>query len=32
MILLDGVAGWARAGEEYTELMDEYEAASWKKN
>ncbi|MCJ1387747.1 hypothetical protein MMC18_000590 [Xylographa bjoerkii] len=31
VILLDGVAGWARAGEEYTDLMEEYDAASWKK-
>lgn len=30
-MLLDGVAGWARAGEEYTELMEEYNAAFWKK-
>lgn len=30
VVLLDGVAGWARAGEEYTNLMDEYDSAVWR--
>lgn len=30
-VLIDGVAGWAGAGEEYTEWMDEYDAALWRK-
>lgn len=29
VILLDGVAGWAKAGEEYTALMDDYDAVAW---
>ncbi|KAK5289427.1 hypothetical protein LTR99_011258 [Exophiala xenobiotica] len=28
-ILRDGVGGWARAGEEYTRMMDEYDAQIW---
>ena len=28
-ILLEGVGGWARAGEEYTSLMDEYDPKPW---
>ena len=28
-ILEGGVAGWAKAGEEYTALMDEYSAEFW---
>jgi arsenical-resistance protein 2 len=28
-ILLDGITGWARAGDEYTRLMDEYDAERW---
>jgi arsenical-resistance protein 2 len=28
-ILLDGVKGWAHAGEEYTSLMDEYDPKPW---
>ena len=28
-ILEGGVAGWAKAGEEYTAFMDEYSAESW---
>lgn len=27
--LLGGVKGWAAAGEEYTALMDGYEASAW---
>ncbi|OQV03047.1 Rhodanese-like domain-containing protein isoform 1 [Cladophialophora immunda] len=28
-ILLDGLAGWARAGDEYTRLMEEYDPEKW---
>ncbi|KAL2394660.1 hypothetical protein ABEF93_003340 [Exophiala dermatitidis] len=28
-ILRDGVGGWARAGDEYTRMMDEYDAQTW---
>ncbi|KAK5203198.1 hypothetical protein LTR96_010961 [Exophiala xenobiotica] len=28
-ILRDGVGGWARAGDEYTRMMDEYDAQIW---
>ena len=28
-ILEEGIAGWAKAGEEYTALMDEYSAEFW---
>ncbi|ETI25433.1 hypothetical protein G647_02206 [Cladophialophora carrionii CBS 160.54] len=28
-ILLDGITGWARAGDEYTRLMEEYDAERW---
>lgn len=28
-ILRDGIAGWARAGDEYTQMMDEYDAETW---
>ena len=28
--LLDGIKGWATAGDEYTELMVEYDAEAWK--
>jgi hypothetical protein len=27
--LLEGIKGWARAGEEYTALMEGYEAEAW---
>ncbi|EHY57126.1 hypothetical protein HRR83_002622 [Exophiala dermatitidis] len=30
-ILLDGISGWARAGEEYTRLMEEYNPEPWLK-
>jgi hypothetical protein len=30
-ILLDGITGWARAGEEYTRLMEEYVPEHWLK-
>ncbi|KEF56314.1 uncharacterized protein A1O9_07895, partial [Exophiala aquamarina CBS 119918] len=30
-ILLEGISGWARAGEEYTSLMDAYEPEPWLK-
>ena len=30
-VLLDGVAGWARAGDEYTQLMQDYDAGLWSK-
>jgi arsenical-resistance protein 2 len=29
VILEGGIAGWAKAGEEYTALMDEYNAEFW---
>ncbi|KAL1967000.1 hypothetical protein VTN77DRAFT_3524 [Rasamsonia byssochlamydoides] len=29
LVLEGGIKGWATAGEEYTELMDEYNAAVW---
>ncbi|KEF51889.1 oxidoreductase [Exophiala aquamarina CBS 119918] len=29
IILKDGVAGWANAGEDYTVLMEEYNASTW---
>jgi len=32
VILLDGVAGWAKAGEDYTKMMDEYDAEGWSKS
>jgi len=28
-ILLDGISGWARAGNEYTKLMQEYDPEPW---
>ncbi|KAK5309892.1 hypothetical protein LTR93_012153, partial [Exophiala xenobiotica] len=28
-ILRDGVGGWARAGDEYTRMIDEYDAQIW---
>lgn len=30
--LLDGVLGWATAGEEFTDLMEEFEAEVWKRD
>ena len=30
--LLDGVLGWATAGEEFTDLMEGYEEAVWKQD
>lgn len=32
MILEGGIKGWAAAGSEYTELMDEYDAGVWTKS
>ncbi|KAJ5195080.1 arsenate reductase (Arc2) [Penicillium cinerascens] len=32
MILEGGIKGWAAAGPEYTELMDEYDASVWAKS
>ena len=29
VILKDGVAGWANAGEDYTSMMEEYNASAW---
>lgn len=29
IILKDGVAGWANAGEDYISLMEEYNASAW---
>jgi arsenical-resistance protein 2 len=31
LILEGGIKGWAAAGPEYTELMDEYDANVWTK-
>ena len=31
VILLDGIKGWSRAGEEYVQLMDEYQEEVWQK-
>ncbi|OQD70023.1 hypothetical protein PENDEC_c027G03805 [Penicillium decumbens] len=32
LILEGGIKGWAAAGSEYTELMDEYDASVWAKS
>ena len=32
LILEGGIKGWAAAGPEYTELMDEYDASVWAKS
>lgn len=32
MILLDGIAGWAKAGEDYSRIMDEYDPEVWGKS
>lgn len=29
LILFEGIAGWAKAGGEFVEWMDEYDAAIW---
>lgn len=29
MVLLEGIKGWALAGQEYTALVDEYESKAW---
>jgi arsenical-resistance protein 2 len=29
LVLLDGIKGWATAGEEYVQWMDEYDQAVW---
>jgi arsenical-resistance protein 2 len=29
MILTGGIKGWAKAGKEYVDLMDEYDASVW---
>ncbi|KAK9349902.1 hypothetical protein V1523DRAFT_442939 [Lipomyces doorenjongii] len=29
LVLQGGIKGWAAAGEEYTQLMDEYEESAW---
>ncbi len=31
VILLEGISGWAAAGEEYSDLMDGYEREVWEK-
>lgn len=31
VILLDGISGWARAGQEYIDMMTEYDAEHWNK-
>lgn len=30
LVLLDGIKGWSTAGEEYVQLMDEYQEKVWK--
>lgn len=29
MILTGGIKGWVKAGQDYVELMDEFEASVW---
>ncbi len=31
VVMVEGIKGWACAGEEYVALMDEYEEAAWQK-
>ena len=31
LVLVEGIAGWARGGAEYTKLMDEYDPEVWRK-
>ena len=31
LALVDGIKGWSSAGEEYIQLMDEYQEDSWQK-
>jgi arsenical-resistance protein 2 len=31
LVLLEGIAGWAAAGKEYTDMMDGYEEELWEK-
>lgn len=31
MTLEDGIKGWAGAGEEYVQLIDEYQESAWRK-
>lgn len=31
LALAEGIKGWAKAGGEYVEWMDEYDAAVWEK-
>lgn len=30
LVLVDGIKGWSTAGEEYVQLMDEYQEKVWK--
>ncbi len=32
LILVNGIKGWATAGQEYTEWMDEYDESAWLKS
>jgi arsenical-resistance protein 2 len=32
LVLLDGVKGWATAGEEYVQWMDGYDATLWQES
>lgn len=32
LVLLEGIAGWAKGGAEYTKWMDEYDPDIWHKN
>lgn len=31
VILLEGIAGWVKAGGEFVEWVDEYDAAAWER-
>lgn len=31
-VLVEGIAGWAKGGAEYTKLIDEYDPAVWHKD
>ncbi len=32
LVLVNGIKGWATAGPEYTEWMDEYDESAWSKS
>ncbi len=31
LVMVEGIKGWACAGNDYVELMDEYEERDWRK-